>query len=136
MNSQNVFFAKNFFFFRQENSILKDGISGFWIRDYLVGHCLIFRMNSSIEAYVFAFSFVSPVSIAFIFFTYAGLMADSGGYTASSIFSSMRSSLMRISDRILSIFGLPGVPGTDSITHGTESMRESPEVRVVFAFPL
>ena len=28
MNSQNVFFAKNFFFFRQENSILKEVSSG------------------------------------------------------------------------------------------------------------
>lgn len=41
----------------------------FGIRDYREAHCLIFRMKSSIEEYVFSFPFESPVSASLIFFT-------------------------------------------------------------------
>ena len=51
----------------------------FGIHDYREAHCLIFRMKSSIEEYVSPFPFESPDSVSLIFFTYAGLMADSGG---------------------------------------------------------
>ena len=51
----------------------------FGIRDYREVHCLIFRMKSSIEEYVFPFPFDSPDSASLIFFTYADLMTDSGG---------------------------------------------------------
>ena len=51
----------------------------FGIRDYREAHCLIFRMKSSIDGYVFPFPFESPLSASLIFFTNAGLMADSGG---------------------------------------------------------
>jgi hypothetical protein len=42
-------------------------------------HSLIVRIKSSMEEYVFPFPFESPDSVSLIFFTEAGLMADSGG---------------------------------------------------------
>jgi len=51
----------------------------FGIRNYREAHCLIFRMKSSIEGYVFPFPFEIPFSDSLIFCTNAGLMADSGG---------------------------------------------------------
>jgi len=51
----------------------------FRIRNYRITHCLIFRMKSSIEGYVFPFPFASPEPASLIFLTYAGLIDDSGG---------------------------------------------------------
>jgi hypothetical protein len=47
-----------------------------------------------------------------IFFPSIGLMADSEGQAASSIFSSLCSGFTGTSERIRLMFGLPGVPGT------------------------